>query len=198
MEKCLTLPVVGTSVVGATKGKPISLKKQIFTKVTFNELTANAVFLIVPSLTRDCIIGVDLLKSLRGEIDLGEEILILCKNDRSYIITAKVEAMEKHKEPELRELKLDRRREEELTKEGLKAALNINRQINAARSEGYEALLWKYKEVFNKRPGVIPGYTHQLKLKEGMEPRSNSYPTPLHLETETDKEINKMLDWNVI
>ena len=74
-KNCPVLPIVGTSVVGATGGRPVKLKKQIFVTLGIGELRCKATFLIIPQLSKDCVVGIDVLKPLGGMINLKNNTL---------------------------------------------------------------------------------------------------------------------------
>lgn len=197
LQNCPFLPVVGVSVVGATKGKPVKLKKQLFVKITLESLLITGTLLVVPELSRECIVGVDMLRPLDGRIDLGDETLTVKSEDRTYIIPTLEE--EDKDQPFCGAMKMDAMdSEEELSEDKLREVLRRNNEIHASRLGAYEALIWKFREVFNKRPGRIPCHQHRLRIKDDVEPRSLSYPPPIYFEGQTDNEIGKMLRWNII
>lgn len=75
LQKCPKLPISKLSVVGATGGRPVSVKSQLYVEMTIENFTECHTFVIIPKLKRECIIGVDLLKKLRGNINFEIEKL---------------------------------------------------------------------------------------------------------------------------
>ena len=65
-----TLPVNGVAIIGPKGGKAIRLSKQIYTDVQLPDTLIQVVFLVVPKLSRPCIIGIDLLDELKSKINL--------------------------------------------------------------------------------------------------------------------------------
>ena len=81
-KNCEILPIVGMSVVGATGVKPVKLKHQLYADLNLNEETYSSVFIIIPKLNKNCILGADLLKKLKGRIDMDQNYIILQNEDK--------------------------------------------------------------------------------------------------------------------
>lgn len=58
MDRVETLKATGVSIKGAVSIKSKSITKQIFVQVEFGEHTCEGVFLVIPDLICDCIIGI--------------------------------------------------------------------------------------------------------------------------------------------
>ena len=71
-----TLPVNGVTIIGPMGEKATRLSKQIYTDVQLPDTLLQVVFLIVPKLSRPCIIGNDLLDELKSKIDLESKIIL--------------------------------------------------------------------------------------------------------------------------
>ena len=82
---CKILPIVGTSVIGATGVKPMKLKHQIYAYLNINEMYS-CVFIIIPKLNKNCILGIDVLKKLKGRINIEENYVILRNEDKELKI----------------------------------------------------------------------------------------------------------------
>ena len=63
------MPIVGISVVGATGVKPIKLKHILYAHSNVNDETYSCVFISIPKLNKNCILGIDLLKVVCKKID---------------------------------------------------------------------------------------------------------------------------------
>ena len=85
-KSCEILPIVGTSVVGATGVKPVKLKHQLYADLNLNEETYSCVFIIIPKLNKNCILGADLLKKFKGRIDMEENNIVLRNEDKQIEI----------------------------------------------------------------------------------------------------------------
>ena len=86
LKNCKILPIVGTSLVGATGVKPIKLKHQLYADLNVNNETYSCVFIIVPKLNKNCILGIDVLKKLKGRINMEENYVILRNEDKEINI----------------------------------------------------------------------------------------------------------------
>lgn len=143
-------------------------------------------------------IGVDFLKPLRGILNLQEQTIIHEQSDITYIIPTQKEEEVEPFSVSISEINMEEDMQEDLTREKLWEVLHLNETIEEMRLRKYEELIWRYKHVFNKRFGKIACHKHRLKLKEGMGHRLMSYPPPVHYEAKTDREIKKMIKWNII
>ena len=74
---CEILPIVRMSVVGATGVKPVKLKHQLYSDLNLNEETYSCVFIIEPKVNKNFILGADLLKKLKGRIDMDQNYIVL-------------------------------------------------------------------------------------------------------------------------
>ena len=59
LSECPTLPINGVTLVGPMGGKAIRLRRQIYADVQLSNYLIQVVFLVVPKLSRPCIIGMD-------------------------------------------------------------------------------------------------------------------------------------------
>lgn len=59
-------------------------------------------------------------------------------------------------------------------------------------------LIFKYKQVFNKNPGLIKNFEYELRLKDETPFFIKPYPIPFKYESKVDAEIEKMLDLGLI
>ena len=74
-QECPTLPINGVTLVGPIGGKAIRLNKQIYADVQLPNHIIQVVFLVVPKLSRPCIIGIDLLDEFKSNIDLNNKTI---------------------------------------------------------------------------------------------------------------------------
>ena len=85
-QKCPTLPVVGTVIRGATGLRSTRLNKQIFATTTIGDISLDIVYLVVPKLARDCILGIDTLKEFGFLIDTMKDSVKVRIGERSTIV----------------------------------------------------------------------------------------------------------------
>ena len=85
-KNCKILPIVGTSVVGATGVKPIKLKHQLYADLDVNNETYSCIFIVIPKLNKNCILGIDMLKKFKGRINIEEKYIMLRSEDNELKI----------------------------------------------------------------------------------------------------------------
>ena len=86
LKNCKIFPIVSMSVVGATGVKPIKLKHEIYADLNINDEKYSCVFIIIPKLNKNCILGIDVLKKLKGRINIEENYVILRNEDKKLKI----------------------------------------------------------------------------------------------------------------
>ena len=68
-----TLSVNNTTIVSAVGNRSKSIRKQVFLEVVLSSnLSVDCVFLIVPGLVRNCILGMNFLQQSKGVINIPE------------------------------------------------------------------------------------------------------------------------------
>ena len=75
LQTCPTLPINGVTLVGPLGGKAIRLSKKIYADLQLPDHVIQVIFLVVPKLSRPCIIGIDLLDELKSCIDLDSKTI---------------------------------------------------------------------------------------------------------------------------
>lgn len=58
--------------------------------------------------------------------------------------------------------------------------------------------MWKYKDVFKRRPGWIDVYEHELEIKKDKPYFMRSYPIPMMFRDPVEAEIKRMLELGII
>lgn len=61
-----------------------------------------------------------------------------------------------------------------------------------------KSLLLKYNSVFSNKPGLCNKFRYTIKLKSYEPFKSHSYPIPICHQSAVTKEINEMLNQNII
>ena len=85
-KNCKILPIVDTSVVCATGAEPIKLKHQLYADLNINNETYSCVLTVIPKLNKDGNLGIDLLKKLKGRINIEDNYIILRNEDEELKI----------------------------------------------------------------------------------------------------------------
>ena len=74
-RECPMLPINGVTLKGPMGGKAVRQNKQIYVDLQLPNCLIQTIFLVVPKLSRPCIIGIDLLDHLRSKIDLDSKTI---------------------------------------------------------------------------------------------------------------------------
>ena len=75
-KKYPVLSMSGVTVKGPIGGTAERVNKQIYSKLQLSNCNIQVVFVIITSLSRPCIIGVDLLDELKSNIDLDTKRIV--------------------------------------------------------------------------------------------------------------------------
>ena len=70
--------------------------------------------------------------------------------------------------------------------------------LNSNEKQIVYDLLMKHKRVFLDKPGSLKNYAHVIRIKENKPFVKRPYPVPLHIEAQSDKEIESMLQMSII
>lgn len=187
-----TLPVNGVIVKGPVGGRIVRLKKQLFIDVTLPTGVVQIIFIVVPALSRPCIIGIDVLEELKSHINFAKKTVIFSGLQGSPT------------------MKLICEDEEE--KFGINNIIHIN-HLQGSRNltdisdndidlkmmetglqdmeycERLRNILHKYRNVFRRQLGLLNTYTHKLKIMNEQPFFAKSYPVPLAHRNKVDEEI---------
>ena len=209
LKNCKILPIVGTSVVGATGVKPIKLKHQIYADLNVNDETYSCVFIIIPKLNKNCILGIDVLKKLKGRINIEENYVILRNEDKDLKIEFINEERkcirvihEINMEPSENLTNIDPQdfADEVNYPEKYEEFRNVKEYelLNREEKKKFWEVLKKYRDIFSKKPGRISIYEHELKIKDDKPFVIKTYPIPMRLRELVTAELNKLLELGII
>ena len=76
--------------------------------------------------------------------------------------------------------------------------ININDSLSARQKQELNDVLVSFRDVMSNNPGRTDALTHKINLHRHEPFKSKNYSMPLHLAYEFNKEIDKMLEMNVI
>src|SRR6218665_1062487 len=76
--------------------------------------------------------------------------------------------------------------------------VRVNPNLNAEQKKQINELLREYGDIFSDVPGRTELAEHEIKLTSDRPVRSKPYPTPYNLQKEIDKEIDVMLESDII
>ena len=174
------LSVNNTNIISAVGSKSKSIRKQIFCEVIIrNSLSVDCVFLIVPGLVRNCILGMNFLHQSRSVINIPE---------RWIQFQPEGEVIDEERLCEIPLLSM-----EEINKK-------IGEQEGVSQTRKYQLgqLLTKNKRIFNERPGLITGYQHCFRVTDSTPYLQKGWPVVIKYQRAFQEEIKRMLDYGVI
>ena len=200
LQKCPILPINGVTLVGPMGGKAIRLSKQIYVDLQLPNHIIQVVFLIVPKLSRPCIIGIDLLDEFRSHIDLDSKIISfphLEGKPSIRIVNEEITVSPAEEACTLNAIK-EIKDDTEVKREEIIMKIEETNTANIGTRKQLEDILWKHRVVFRKEPGRLKSYQHVLRVKENQPFIGRSYPIPIAYREKVDEEIRKMLSMGII
>ena len=85
--RCSTLELCGKFIKAATGSKSTRLKLQVMMPTKINNLTLDLIYIVVPKLIKDCIIGIDFQEKLKMIINTQAKNITITVNDKSESIS---------------------------------------------------------------------------------------------------------------
>ena len=76
--------------------------------------------------------------------------------------------------------------------------VNYNSELSQNKLKSAQKLVEKFKDIFSDVPSITNLIEHKIVLNSDVPVRSKPYPVPLHLMKELDKELDSMLEANII
>ena len=149
-QACPKLPVIGHIIKGAIGTKPAKLKTQMLAETWIGPEKRKIVYLIIPKLVRDCILGIDAHKEYQFIINTPEEKLIMRRIDGDLHLnysggSCKVESM--------REVEVLTIEEENLeSKEDTETWIDDEEQAPQVRQMGSVRVYTRLSEVNSSDP----------------------------------------------
>lgn len=222
------LPVTGTIVRGALKGKPTRIKIQAMLQTKIGTVSTDLIYLIVPNLAKSCILGYDSQQKVKMVTDPHENVVMIKQTgERLQIGTKPSNSCQGHciqliqEDPQgipkfgyrgdfqsfgapsqIRPAISRHRRGEQA--EGEIDSVVINEKINACRTLDNEQkmrlqkIIVNFRAVFRNKPGRIETYQHTLKMKDHEPFFSKQYPIPMKYREKVDVEIERLLSFGII
>jgi transposase InsO family protein len=169
-----------TNIKGAIGKKSKLIKNQILAEIDINKMKFDVVFLIIPGLIRDCILGMDLLQDAECVINIPQQKLKLKDN------THEVEL-----------LTMQTEEQDDVETDINKVVQEVNGITELQRSQLYKILM-RHKEVFSSKPGRITCYEHQFRVTDSTPFCQKGWPVPIAYRQQVEDEINKMVRYGVI
>lgn len=207
--------ISGKIIKGATGLKSTRLRKQVLLNVKIGDAHCTVIFIIVPKLVKDCIVGYDTQKALSMMIDTRRDQIMFTVRDVYFEVSYESIVVKPEEyntlviesEPELDDKDgyykneseyIDYDNEYSVTQKEIEEKINACENLKEEQRKKLKNLINKYKIVFEKRPGLITTYEHELLLTDTRPFVSKTYPVPINYREKVNKEIEKMLKFGVI
>jgi hypothetical protein len=184
------LNLSNTNVKGALGTKSKLIRKQVLLEVEIGGYLFDLVFFIIPSLNKDCILGINMLREGECQLDFRHNTLHInnpnyCnRNNNNTTINMNHLALEENKE--------------EIDNIKFQEAVGEITTIDSQHKQQLLNILNKHKEVFREEPGRIHGYEHELRINDKTPFFQKGWPIPLAYQDKVDDEIKKMIRFGVI
>ncbi|XP_033222735.1 uncharacterized protein LOC117176592 [Belonocnema kinseyi] len=176
-------------------------------------------FLVVPCLSRTCIIGINVLDEHRANINLDTKTLTfpylegqpairivkdeekkrpnesynICRVNSETLDSIKWEQISTEREETLAEnLPLN------ILQDEIQEKINENINLIYEEKKQLGEILCRHKKVFRRKPGLLTQYEHVLKVKESQPFAGRSYPIPMAHREKVGEEVQRMLKMGII
>ena len=77
-------------------------------------------------------------------------------------------------------------------------SINVNPNLSDEQTDELKSVIEEFSDVFSSIPGCTDTVVHEIRLITKGPVKKKIYPVPLHLKEEFDKEIDKLLDLDII
>lgn len=180
-------PLSNTTVRSALGKSSKLIRIQVMLTVEINDFKEDAVFLVIPGLNRECIVGINLLKLHNCIIDFKNNKLVINNADSTG---------EKQQQHEVSMYGMDV--SDGVSDIDISEATNEITSIDERSKQKLRKILSENSAIFKDVPGRIIGYEHKISVTDSTPFYQKSYPVPLALREKVDEEIQHMVNCNVI
>jgi hypothetical protein len=185
------LNLSNTTVKGAMGNKSRLIRTKVLLELTVQQYKADIVMLVIPSLTRDCILGMNMLKEGGCVINIPHKQIQFHNNNNNETsenpIIANVLSISAQQESQQEEPPID-----------FTETVNQITTINQQQKQLLNEILENNREIFTETPGRISGYEHEIRVTDTTPYCQKGWPVPLAYQQKVDAEIRLMLQYGVI
>lgn len=181
------LNLSNTHIIGALGMKSKLIRKQLLLEVQINDYKFDLVFFVIPSLNKDCILGINMLKEGECNIDFLKHTMTI-QNPQYKLKGTGGENIIQLNHMELKE------NEENCNFQEAVANITIDSETKLKLLQ----ILNKNKALFREEPGRITDYEHVLQITDHTPFFQKGWPVPIAYQEKVDIEIQKMLKFGVI
>lgn len=204
--------------------KSEKVTQQVMARSEIDGKIIEMIYLVIPKLITNCIIGIDVLKPLKTQIDfetksvkmkyLKDELKIPIINKRQAsqeksnlndeIFEHKILTLVKrwgkieNSQIELTDENFKDKQIKQITNEIIEETVLNCKILNNEQRTKLKGILTKHQKIFDKTPGRINDYEHELKLKSNTIIKAKHYPISMRDQKQVDVEIEKMLEAKII
>ena len=213
LKICPKLPLNGKIFQGALGSKSTTVKFQILCTVKVGKLTEEIIFLIIPKLGKNCIIGYDTIKDLSIMIDPITEVVNFRKAGKTVKLvqpeaetikdcnshSLSIECLETEHFTIYNETETATENDNfQLSRDEINKKLENNENLSWQEKETLAKLLWKHRKTFEKKPGLVRDFQYSLKIEDETPFFVKPYPIPLKYQEKVSEEIQIMLKNGII
>jgi transposase InsO family protein len=213
------LPVPAITITGAVGTRERTAKQQVLLTVGLGSWTGDIVFIVVPGLIREIILGIDWLQENKVNIDCDTKTLTIDNVEINFLERNNFEQThtiatihlgedelehpanresDRVRAPELINRGEQSKRTLETSVEQIHQCLTSIETLDSGKKNDIEKLLLNFKHVFSEKPGLTDKYEHKLELTDDTPFKQKSYPIPFAHREAVNEQIATMLEWNII
>ena len=180
-------------------------------------MKTNLIFIVVPKLVKHCILGYDTHKALSMLIDTRKEEILLTINEHyaqipfkktnagseEYMSLRIEDSYDDEYDPQTnnqnsREDVYEYDQAYDISAEEIHEKVNSCPNLNHSQREKIKHLIMRYREVFQKRPGLLSDYEYNFNLNDNLPYNAKPYPIPINYRDKVKAELNKWLELGII
>lgn len=227
-KKCPTLPLSGKMIKGATGDKSARLKIQVQMKTIIGNTTKDVIYLVIPKLVKDCILGYDTHRLFQMMIDTHEEVITMkekmiripyreentppdnCEDHTMQVngvVSDEDEAQSSKEEIVNASDDLDTANFQneiessdplQISDEEIEEKINSCTEIDDGQKQSLKNLIRKYQEIFEKKPGVLARFEYELRMVDNEAIVTKPYPIPMKYREKVRDEVKRMMEHGII
>ena len=156
--------------------------------------------MVVPKLSRPCIIGIEWLEEFRSHVDLDSKTISFPNLEGKpsiRIVNEEITASLAEKENTLNSI-TEIKDNIKVKREEIKLKIEETNTANTETRKQLEDILWRHRAVFRKEPSRLKSYQHIVRIKENQPFIGRSNPMPIAYREKVVEEIRKMLNTGII
>lgn len=194
------LPMTGVTIKGAIGTRSKKITRQVYLRIQLNGVTWDVVFLVIPGLVRDAILGTEFLHQNQATIQFEARTISLMSPNG---VTVTVPWTKDERGPDLRiEILETEEYTDPATGEDVRSI--IDEKVSAADGINEEErrqlkdVLQKNINIFTKKPGSVTDFVVKFEVSDETPFCIQSYPVPFAKRPAVEDRIKKMEEWGVV